>query len=97
MGEYLTAQIMPFLLLPFVLLLFGSICGVKSDFMVKVIGELAVAIIKGLFMVLAAVLKGIVEATQIFLMARAMSGQQKPYVQPEPRRSKIKVTVMDED
>lgn len=97
MGDYLLAQCMPFLLLPFVLLLFGNLCGVKGDFMVRVIGELSVAIIKGLFLVFAGVLKAVVEATQIFLMAKAMNGQQRAQVENEPRRSKVKVTVMDED
>ncbi|GEM_PF-1715036 len=92
MTELVAAILLPF----FMVLVFCSILGVKADIIVKLFTDILVVLIRGLTVVLAAIFKGMVEATELLIMAKLMSRQQPGNFQQAPKRSKVKVSVMDD-
>ena len=92
MTETVAAILLPF----FMVLVFCSILGVKADIIVKLFTDILVVLIRGLTVVLAAIFKGMVEATELLIMAKLMSRQQPGNFQQAQKRSKVKVSVMDD-
>jgi|JI10StandDraft_1071094.scaffolds.fasta_scaffold00384_21 hypothetical protein len=92
MTETVSVILLPF----FMVLVFCSILGVKPDIIVKLFTDILVVLIRGLTVVLAAIFKGLVEATELLIMAKLMSRQQPGNFQQAPKRSKVKVSVMDD-
>jgi hypothetical protein len=94
MGEVFGIVMLPL----FVLLVLFSMAGVKSDVLMKCFFELLGALIKGVLLMVAALVKGIVELVVILQMTGRLSGpkEESREREPEPRRQRIKVTVIDD-
>lgn len=92
MGEILGALLLPL----FMLVVLFSIAGVKPDVIGKLVGDIIVAFIKGVAMLVAAVVRGLTEAGIIALMARRLSGPSYVQSKPAPGPRRVKVTVLDE-
>lgn len=94
MGELFGIVMLPL----FVLVVLFSMAGVKSEVLMKCFFELLGALIKGVLLMVAALVKGIVELVVILQMTGRLSGpkEESPEHEPEPRRQRIKVTVIDD-
>lgn len=92
MGEIFGLVMLPL----FVIVVLFSMAGVKSDVLMKCFFELLGALIKGLLLMVAAVIKGIVELVVLVQMTGRLSGPKEESQEREPKRQRIKVTVIDD-